>query len=143
MTNTRVSVPLMPALGCPAEPYASAGGATIITRLPTLTPGRPSSHALISCPTPTGKAAGRLRCQEESNSLPEAQIWPTYCTTSSWPFATAGPEPWMSVVTDVLVGAAVFGMVIVGFWFRLVSETVGNAPPPELTAAPDGPALLL
>src|ERR1700712_5168551 len=55
ITNTIVSVPLMPAAELPVEPYPSAGGRLGKTRLPTFTPTRAGYHPGTTLASPIWK----------------------------------------------------------------------------------------
>src|SRR5580698_4009835 len=107
-TNTRVSVPLMPALELPFDPYPSEGGITIMTLDPTRTPGRPSFQPGMTSP-PSLNANGSPSAwaedgQEALNTLPVRQMAPTYWATTVWPVVSFGPVPCTSVVTDSFEG---------------------------------------
>src|SRR5215831_6363839 len=95
------------------------------TRLPTFCPTRPLSQPGMTLLTPIGKPAGVLREYEESKTPLVRQISPVYWTTRNWPFFTTGPLPWISVLTWRVLGAAVFGMVIVGLLPAAAAVTVG------------------
>jgi len=68
----------------------------------------------MTLPVPITKEAGTPRCHEESKTLPVRQIRPSYCATSSLPFATGGPVPWISVSAWSVPGGAAFGIVTGG-----------------------------
>src|ERR1700685_3685629 len=142
IANTSVSVPLIPAEEDPALPYPSFGGMTSSTRLPTVWPTRPVSQPGMTWPSPITVAHGSLRDHEESKTFLVRQFMPVYWTTRYWPFLTTGPGPLISVLTWRVVGAAVFGMVIVGPLPAAPAVTVGSVPPPSEVCVPLTPAVL-
>src|SRR4051812_44598438 len=86
-------------------------------RPPALMPTRPWSQPLITEPLPSWSLSGWPASQDESNSLPSANVTPTYCIESWLPFLAPGPLPTtMSFVTS-FVGGAPVGFGIAGFVF--------------------------
>src|ERR1700739_2113524 len=97
MTNTRVSLPLIPALGWPCFLYPRLGGMTSITRLPTGTPARPSFQPGMT-PPPSWKLNGIPFGWDDVgqvvlNTLAFRQIEPTYSATTVSPLVSLGPAP--------------------------------------------------
>src|SRR5215468_5061262 len=115
-TNTSVSVPLIPACELPCLPYPSAGGIDSRTRLPTFFPIRPSLQPGMTWggEAPMTNPNGALCDHEESKTFPVRQLTPEYCTMRYWPLATAGPEPWISVLLASFAGGLLPGTVILG-----------------------------
>src|SRR6202034_144267 len=135
-TKTRVSVPLIPADDEPDFPYPSAGGTTSSTWLPTRLPTRPSSHPLMTCPTPIWKPAGVPFFHVELKTLPVRQITPSYWAMSSWPFFTTDPVPWMRVWTCSLDDGAVLGIRTGGALPADAVPTVGSPVPVTVSGVP-------
>src|ERR1700759_3971084 len=102
------------------------------TRLPTVWPTRPLSQPGMTWlgEAPILKLYGRLRDQDESNTVPVRQLTPVYCATTSSPLVTTGPVPLIRVLaTSVLGGVTFLGIVILGA-LPLAALTVGRLPPP-------------
>src|SRR6202161_4866976 len=100
-----------------------------ITRLPTGRPSRPLSQPGMICSgdAPIWKPNGAPLDQEESKTPRVRQFRPTYWVTTSWPLATAGPLPLISVLTTSEVGGDVLGIVTVG-GLTAAGVSVGRAP---------------
>src|SRR5262249_32096198 len=118
------------------------GGITSMTRLPTGTPTRPVSQPgmIWAGEAPISKPNGAPRDQEESKTLRVRQLRPTYCVTTSWPLATGGPDPLISVLTTSLLGRDGVGTFTLGA-VPVLAETVGRLPPPLDTLVPDADAV--
>src|SRR5579864_6191190 len=109
-----------------------------MTLLPTGTPIRPLSQPgmIWAGEAPIWKPNGAPRVHDESKTLPvfapalAGQIAPTYCVTTSWPLATGGPDPLISVLTTSLLGGADEGTLTVGA-LPAFAVTVGRPAPPS------------
>src|SRR5258707_14985617 len=119
-----------------------------MTLLPTGTPSRPWSQPgmIWAGEASISKPNGAPRDHEESKTLPVCapalcgQIAPTYCVTTSWPLATGGPDPLISVLTTSLLGGVDAGALTAGAVVAL-PLTVGTLPPPSDTWAPEAHAV--
>ena len=113
-----------------------------ITRLPTGRPSRPLSQPGMICSgvAPIWKPNGAPLDQEESKTARVRQFRPTYWVTTSWPLATAGPFPLISVLTTSELGGDVLGIVTVGA-LPVAGVTVGRLPPPLDRCVPDADAV--
>src|ERR1700683_68641 len=102
-----------------------------ITRLPTGRPSRALAQPGVMCSggAPIWETAAAPLDQEESKTARVRQFRPTYWVTTSWPLATAGPLPLISVLTTSEAGGDVLGMVTVGA-LPVAGVTVGRLPPP-------------
>src|ERR1700744_5413960 len=101
-------------------------------RLPTVCPTRPVSQPGMTWlgVAPILKLYGRLRDQDESNTVPVRQLTPVYWATTSSPLVTVAPVPLIRVLeTSVLGGVTPLGILIVGA-APVVALTVGRLPPP-------------
>src|ERR1022692_952710 len=103
---------------------------TSSTRLPTVCPTRPLSQPAMTWPSPIGVPNGSPRVHEASKTFLVRQIMPVYWTTRNWPLVTFGPVPLLRSLTTRVLGAAFFGIVIVGDLPAAPAVTVGSAPPP-------------
>src|SRR5262249_15669394 len=86
------------------------------------------------------KPVGTPRDHEESKIDFVRQLRATYCATTSWPLATGGPDPLISVLTTRLLGGADEGILTVGAP-SAAAETVGRPAPPSDTWAPEADAV--
>src|SRR5215468_7453053 len=109
-----------------------------MTRLPTGTPTRPLSQPgmIWAGEAPIRKPNGAPRIHEESKTDFVRQLTPTYCVTTSWPLATGGPDPLISVLTTRLLGGADAGILTVGA-LPACAVTVGRPAPPSDTWLPE------
>src|SRR5579864_8526866 len=109
-----------------------------MTLLPTGTPSRPVSMPGMSGDDGTSmpRPVGAPRDHEESKILPvcaparDGQMTATYWVTTSWPLATGGPDPLISVLTTSLLGGADEGTLTVGA-LPAFAVTVGRPAPPS------------
>src|SRR3954466_1509641 len=86
-------------------------------RPPGLIPTRPRSQPLITEPLPSWHLNGCPLSQDESNSLPPANVTPTYCIESWSPFLAGRPLPTTMSLTTRFFGGAPDGFGIPGFVF--------------------------
>src|SRR5215469_1228014 len=108
-----------------------------MTLLPTGTPIRPLSQPTMiwAGVAPIWKPNGAPRVHEESKGAFVRQLTPTYCVTTSWPLATGGPDPLISVFTTRPPGGADEGTLTVGA-LSAFAVTVGRPAPPSDTWVP-------
>src|SRR2546423_1969146 len=86
-------------------------------RPPGLMPTSPWSQPLMTEPLPSWNLNGEPLSHEESNSLPSANVTPTYCIESWSPFLAALPLPTTMSLTTSFFGGDPVGFGIAGFVF--------------------------